>query len=534
MCSGKSCLAEQLETKFGAKVIKTRQLIEKTIGRELKTRDEFQQAGDHLDSVDGGKWLVRAVENVLKECDKSTPALVIDSIRIPSQLEELRNTFQVLLTHVHLTADIEALKKRYTDRLSGINEFPNYQEARANSTEMHVEQLEPHADVVIKTDRSLPEDLYTRVVARIGLRPGTAAACVDVLVGGQYGSEGKGNIAHYLAPEYEVLVRVGGTNAGHKVFLASGEAFTFRQLPSGSIANPNATLVLGAGAVLDLKVLLDEIRKLGITSDRLKIDGQAVLIQKTDKNWEKKNLESAIGSTASGVGRASARKVLYRIPGKHPKLAKDEPKLKQFITDTVEFFDECISKGRRILLEGTQGTSLSLHHGYYPHVTSRVTTAAGCIAEAGLAARHIRKVIMVCRTYPIRVGNASNGNTSGHMHQPLTFADIAKRSNIPLEELKATEIGSVTGRQRRIAEFDWSQYRRSIVLNGPTDIALTFADYLSVDNRQAYRYEQLSQETLRFVEELEKVGGIPVSMISVDFSLRNIIDRRAWDGSPLI
>ncbi len=180
------------------------------------------------------------------------------------------------------------------------------------------------------------------------------------------------------------------------------------------------------------------------------------------------------------------------------------------------------------MLEGTQGTSLSLHHGFYPYVTSRATTAAACMAEAGIAARHVRHVVMVCRTYPIRVGDSVDGRTSGPMGQPITFQEIAGRSGVPLSELEGTEVGSVSGRPRRVAEFDWAQLRRSLLLNGPTDIALTFADYLGVDNRKAYRYEQLNDATLRFIEEIEKVCGVPVSMISTAFNDRNIIDRRMW------
>ena len=114
------------------------------------------------------------------------------------------------------------------------------------------------------------------------------------------------------------------------------------------------------------------------------------------------------------------------------------------------------------------------------------------------------------------------------MQKQLGFADIAKRSGISKREMEKVEIGSVSGRPRRIAEFDWKQLRRSLLLNSPTDIVLTFADYLGKSNRSAYRYDQLNEETLRFVEELEQVCGIPVSLISVDFSARNIIDRRIW------
>jgi len=99
---------------------------------------------------------------------------------------------------------------------------------------------------------------------------------------------------------------------------------------------------------------------------------------------------------------------------------------------------------------------------------------------------------------------------------------------IPVQELKTTEKTTTTKRQRRLAEFDWEQLRRSVLLNGPTDIALTFVDYLSIKNREAFRFDQLTLETLRFVEEVERVSGQPVTLISTNFNWRNVIDRRSW------
>jgi len=179
--------------------------------------------------------------------------------------------------------------------------------------------------------------------------------------------------------------------------------------------------------------------------------------------------------------------------------------------------------GMRILLEGTQGTSLSLHHGDYPHVTTRDTTVSGCLADAGIAPSNVRKIIMVCRTYPIRVGGRS-----GKMAHEVDLAEIHGRSGIPLEELERTELTTTTRRPRRIAEFDWLQFRDSVQLNGPTDIALTFVDYFDKGNRVAYRFEQLSDETISFVEEIERISGRPVTLLSTDFNWRNVIDRRAW------
>jgi len=114
------------------------------------------------------------------------------------------------------------------------------------------------------------------------------------------------------------------------------------------------------------------------------------------------------------------------------------------------------------------------------------------------------------------------------MSRELKWKDIADRSNVPLTELLEKEKGSRTHRRRRVAEFDWSLLRRAASLNGPTDIALTFVDYLSVQNRAARRFEQLTQDTIRFIEEVERVAQAPVSLISTRFHFRSIIDRRSW------
>jgi adenylosuccinate synthase len=166
-------------------------------------------------------------------------------------------------------------------------------------------------------------------------------------------------------------------------------------------------------------------------------------------------------------------------------------------------------------------------HGHYPHVTSRDTTVAGTLAEAGIAPRRARKVVMVCRTYPIRVENPPGG-TSGYMSQEIDWETVASRSGQDADELKHNERGSVSGRLRRVAEFDWQLLRRSSHLNGATDIALTFVDYLDRRNQQARRFEQLRSDSIMFIEEIERVAGAPVSLISTRFHTRSIIDRRRW------
>jgi adenylosuccinate synthase len=275
---------------------------------------------------------------------------------------------------------------------------------------------------------------------------------------------------------------------------------------------------------------LAEITEHDVSADRLSIHPQAMIIEETDRELETQMLAS-IGSTAQGVGAASARKIMGRGGKTDPavRLAKDVPELRPYVRDTQEILERAFAQGSSVLLEGTQGTTLSIHHGDYPHVTSRDTTVAGCLADAGIAVTRVRRVVMVCRTYPIRVADPIiKGETSGPMASPVTYEELSERSGIDIEPLMKIETTTTTKRQRRVGNFDWEQLRRSTFLNGPTDIALTFVDYLDVNNQAAFRFEQLTPDTLRFVEEVERVTGVPVSLISTNFSWRNVIDRRAW------
>jgi adenylosuccinate synthase len=237
-------------------------------------------------------------------------------------------------------------------------------------------------------------------------------------------------------------------------------------------------------------------------------------------------IKARIGSTGQGVGRAAARRIVDR--GKRIKLAGDISELAPFIHgETWEILEDAYAKGQKILVEGTQGIGLSLYHGEYPHVTSRDTSASGALSEAGISASRVRKIIMVCRTFPIRVESPQQGD-SGPMGQEISWSKIAKRSGISLTQLNKTERTSTTDRRRRVAEFDWVLLRKAATLNSPTDIALTFTDYLDKQNERARRYEKLTLETIRFIEEVERVAAAPVSLISTRFGYRSIIDRRTW------
>jgi adenylosuccinate synthase len=533
VASGKSTLVQQLTRRFPDErihVLKTKDLIQelakrRSTGTLRAERRAMQDFGDQLDRETQGKWVRDGLVTLINQYTtlEASPIFIVDAVRILPQVRAIREAYGFSVIHIHLNAPEAELEERYKSRSSGLEELKSYKEVEKNPTESRIGSLERSADVVVNTHACSLEDVLVRAATHLGLFTREYARLVDVIVGGQYGSEGKGHIASYLSREYGVLVRVGGPNAGHKVVLADGP-YTHHQLPSGTLRNPGAKLIIAPGAVVNPELLLKEARECKVNYQRLSIDPQTMVITDGDRKREA-GLQQRISSTGQGVGFATARRILDR--GKRVLLAKDIRELKPFIRDTWELLEQSYRLGERVLVEGTQGAGLSLFHGYYPYVTSRDTNASGCLSEAGVSATRVRKTIMVCRTYPIRVQNPPGG-TSGPLQHELSWEEVAKRAEVPVEEIKTNERTSTTNRERRVGGFDWILLRKSAALNGPTDIAVTFTDYLNPLNAEARRYEQLSAETIRFIEEVERVGAAPVSLISTRFDFRSIIDRRRW------
>ena len=517
--AGKTGLATALVERHGFRLVKTRELLHEELA--AAGRLDLQAAGERLDRRTGGAWLAQALLRRLDELEDAKN-IVVDAVRISGQIDELRRAFGPRIVHVHVRAPEAIRRERYRVR----GDAETFEIVMANRTERRVDTLRTIADIVIETDRNTPDDVTARVASRLGLYGRRAEPLVDVLIGGQYGSEGKGHVASYLARGYQYLVRVGGPNAGHKVCEEDGTIYTFHQLPSGT-RRTEAAVVLGPGAVLSIERLLGEIRDCHVDPGRLAIDPHAMIIEAADVRSETRTLVKKIGSTGQGVGAATSRKVLRTAAKPKVRLARDIPQLRPYIRETCDVFDRAFARGEKVFVEGTQGTALSLHHGTYPFVTSRDTSVSGCLAEAGIAPSRVRRIILVNRTYPIRV-ESPDGETSGPMAGELTWAEVSRRSGVSLDELENTERTSTTNRRRRVGEFDWNLFRRSVSLNGPTDIALTFADYVSIKNRNARRFEQLTQETIHFVEELERVSAAHVSLITTRFHPRSIIDRRDW------
>jgi len=294
---------------------------------------------------------------------------------------------------------------------------------------------------------------------------------ISIVVGGQYGSEGKGKVAHYLAREMNAsfAVRCGGPNSGHTVIDETGKARIFRQLPTAAIL-PDVKLAICAGSYIDLDVLLREIKETSVDESRLHIDPDAVIITDELKRRETESgLVSRIGSTGSGTGAA----VAARINRKDSLcFAKDIQMLKPFIIDVPKTLRKALSHDKRIIIEGTQGFGLSpLHARHYPYTTSRDTTAAAFLAETGLSPLDVDDVVLTIRAFPIRVA----GN-SGPLENEIDWQTLTKEGG---HEIPVEERTSVTKQIRRVARFSSDIVKKAIEINRPTRIALNHLDYFS-------------------------------------------------------
>lgn len=331
---------------------------------------------------------------------------------------------------------------------------------------------------------------------------------VTVVVGGQYGSEGKGKVAHALARESgpdAVAVRVGGSNSGHTIAGDDGKPLILRQLPTAAWL-PGPGLVLPPGSYLEPALLLKEIAETGVRPGRLRIDPQAAVIGPEDVRRERgSDLNARIGSTESGTGSAVQRRVARDGTLRR---AGDVPALRPYLCDTLPFLRSRLDDGARVVIEGTQGYGLSnLHGGHGDHATSRDTTAAGFVAETGLSPLDVDQVVVVIRAFPIRVAGAS-----GALPRETTWAAVAERAGRPGLEERTT----VTGRIRRVAEFDPAVVVRALAANRPTLLVMNHVDYAVPDHaRRPRAVEAFVTEVERSLSrQVDVVGLGPASLVA--------------------
>ncbi|ASJ01004.1 adenylosuccinate synthetase [Thermococcus gorgonarius] len=332
-----------------------------------------------------------------------------------------------------------------------------------------------------------------------------------IVVGGQWGDEGKGSIIAYLAlkDKPDVIARGGvGTNAGHSVFI-NGRKYAVRQLPTGFMQT-KARLLVGAGVLVDPEVFFQELEALKDfkVAERVGIDYRCAIIEEKHKQLDRTNghLHDKIGTTGSGCGPANADRVMRRA-----KLARDIPELEPYLTDVAAEVNDALDEGKLVLVEGTQGFGLSLYYGTYPYVTSKDTTASAIASDVGIGPTRVDDVIVVFKSFPTRVG-------AGPFPTEMSQEEA--------EKLGLVEYGTVTGRRRRVGWFNFEFARYSARLNGATMLALTMLDKYDKRAFGVTDYDKLPKKAKEFVEEIEERVGVPVALIKTGPELEHIIDRR--------
>ncbi len=337
---------------------------------------------------------------------------------------------------------------------------------------------------------------------------GWCETVATIIVGGQWGDEGKGKIVSYLAlkDKPSVIARAGvGPNAGHTVEY-QGKKFGLRLVPSGFLY-PKARLLVGAGVLVNPEIILNEIELTG-TKNRVGIDERCGVIelQHIERDRGSEHLKNTIGSTGTGCGPANIDRANRTL-----KLAKEIESLSPYLTDVAKEVNQALDRRKKVLIEGSQGFGLSLFYGTYPYVTSKDTTASMAAVDVGIGPRRIKEVVLVFKSFPSRVG-------AGPFPTEI--------SQEQAEHMGIVEYGTVTGRRRRSGIFDFEMARYSAMINSASQIALTCIDYLDKNARGIKAYEKLPPKVKKFVSEVEKKVRVPVTIISTGPEMSETIDLR--------
>ena len=278
-------------------------------------------------------------------------------------------------------------------------------------------------------------------------------------------------------------------------------------VPCGFVSK-NSRLLIGPGVLVDPHVLSKEINSLRIRS-RLGVDYRCTIIEKKDITKDRKlpHLSVCIDTTGTGCGPANSERALRRS-----RQVASLKSFKDLLTDVPKEINMAIEKGEDILIEGTQGYKMSLFLGAYPYVTSKDTTASAFAADVGIGPKKVDEVLLVFRTFPIRVGN-------GPFSTEITKEEAQK--------LGIIEYGSVTGRLRRVGHFDYELLQEAITINGATQIALTGIDLYDRECRGITDYNKLTAKAKDFIASIEQSAKMPVSLISTGPEIDETIDRRS-------
>ena len=331
-----------------------------------------------------------------------------------------------------------------------------------------------------------------------------------VVVCGFFGDTGKGKVISYLAlkDDIDIAVRGGvGPNACHTVVF-KGRKYEMRMLPSAFV-NERCRLLIGPGVLVDPEVFLREVEMVK-AHGRAGLDPQCAIIEPKHKEMDRRgHLREKIVTMGSGCGPCNADRAM-RVA----KLARDEPRLKPYLTDVPLEVNQALDEGKKVILEGTQGTFLSLYHGTYPYVTSKDVTASAVCSDVGVGPTRVDDVIVVFKAFVTRV---SPGPLPGELSQE----EARRRGWVEIET-----VGPLAGQMRRVAPFNFDLARRAVMLNGATQIALTKIDVLFPECKGAREFDELSADAKKFVLKVEEELKVPVTLIGTGPEVEEMVDRR--------
>jgi adenylosuccinate synthase len=282
-----------------------------------------------------------------------------------------------------------------------------------------------------------------------------------------------------------------------------------RQLPTAALL-PDVFCVLGPGSYVDPRLVVEETERLGLPTERIAIDPHAVLVTDEDRLAETTGmLGRRIGSTCSGTGAAVQKRIARRTVD---DLAGGSRHLEPYVRDTATLLRDLLDADERVVVEGPQGFGLSVMHAPdFPHVTSRDTSAAAALSEAGLSPLETDEIVLVLRAHPIRVA----GNSGPFHTQELSWEEVAREGGH--EHLE--EFTSVTGRLRRIGRFDPTLVRRAIAINQPSVVVLNHVDYVdrfATEQTLTSKAELFVRRTESEIgREIDFVGLGPASLVRV-------------------
>ena len=322
------------------------------------------------------------------------------------------------------------------------------------------------------------------------------AGKLNIVIDGQFGSTGKGLICSYLAytEHIDIAVTNAAPNAGHTFVDIEGNKKVAKHLPISGIINDRSTIYLCAGAIINPKILLKEIKDFDIDPTRIYIHPRAAIIEDLDiqKEQDINSSQSKLASTRTGVGEALSRKIL-----RSSSLAEGCKNLEPFIKELdLQFY---LDQNCSILMEVPQGFDLSLNSGLsYPYCTSREITVSSALSDAQVHPSYLGNVMMSIRTFPIRVGNLKiNNKEIGYSGPFYPDSKEVTWKYIGVEE----EMTTNTNRVRRIATFSMTQYKQAVNKLRPTHIFLNFTNYI----RSEKKLNKLLEEMLK-IQKVNYIG----------------------------